>query len=189
MSSGTGLFKRPSASSPASPVTSHQAVSSSSTTTLTTTEEISEARNRHGSMSSALGIMRREASPPTSSVNSRMNLNLNPQTPRKLSEGVHRASALSLKRKPLPKEPSPDNPSSSQEDSDLNGKLGKMELGSTMVFLPPCQILTCRLSVSVCAVTRTCGFPLLSLVIGVLYASVLMTSSRISHGQDSSPSQ
>lgn len=154
MSSGSDLFSARSSTSPVVSTT-HQSPSSSSETktlitpitpitasTVTANEEVFlESRRQHDSTSlaTASGLMRRESVPASTSqttVASRRSFTFDP---RKMSEPgiIHKPSLLSPKRKPLPKGCAFDNKISSPEDSDLNGKLGKMKLtgGSTMVSL------------------------------------------------------
>jgi hypothetical protein len=186
MSSGHSLFKRPSVSTPASPITSHLAAPSSST--LVTPEDSSEPRRRQGSapLTSAFGLMRREPAPSTSTSSSRMNFaDTTPPSPKRLPDLAQKSSALLPKRKTLAKDPAFDKLNSSHEDSDLNGKLGKMELGSTMVWIAE-VCADRRLLESVCAVILTYDFLLQSLVIGVPCACASMTSSQTSHDLDSS---
>src|SRR5271170_1338699 len=150
-SSGNGIFRRQSvAPTPASPQTAHHAPHSPSTTTATV-DDSAEPRRRHGSapLTTALGLLRREsasAAPSTSTTPSNatpsrrsFTLDLAAAPPRKLSEPsvVHKPSPLSPKRKPVPKGPAIETKSPLQQDDDLNGKLGKLDLasgGSTMVF-------------------------------------------------------
>jgi hypothetical protein len=148
-SSGNGIFRRQSATpAPASPQTAHHALSPSATAT---TGDSAEPRRRHGSapLITALGLLRREsasaaASTSTSPANATpsqrsFTLDLASVPPRKLSEPsvVHKPSPLSPKRKPVPKGPAIETKSPLQQDDDLSGKLGKLDLasgGSTMVF-------------------------------------------------------
>src|SRR5271154_264047 len=148
--SGNGIFRRQSATPvPASPQTAHHAPISPSATA--TTDDSAEPRRRHGSapLTTALGLLRRESasaaaststSPATATPSQRsFTLDLAAAPPRKLSEPsvVHKPSLLSPKRKPVPKGPVIDTKSPLQQDDDLSGKLGKLDLasgGSTMVF-------------------------------------------------------
>jgi hypothetical protein len=133
MSSGSGLFRRPSAI-PIFPISQPQS--------STTADETPEPRRRHGSapLTTALGLARRgSASASTSSATaSRRSCVLELPPPRKSSEPgtVHKPSPLSPKRKPLPKGSAFEKQNSSQDDQ-VNNKLAKMELtnGSTMVCL------------------------------------------------------
>lgn len=142
MSPGSGLIYRRSSPPPVTPTNSSP--SSTATTAVPTTsanDDSSEPRRRHGSapLASALGLMRRESVPTTTSnaTASRLSLTLDVNSARKMSEPgiIHKSSPLSPKRKPLPKGSAFDKRTSSSQD-DLNGKLGKMELtgGSTMVY-------------------------------------------------------
>jgi len=159
-SSGNSIFRRQSVNpTPTSPQTAHQAPQSSSAATAATTtaNDSAEPRRRHGSapLTTALALLRRESASAASSsatastsrspsvtanqlTRRSLNLDLAAAPPRKLSEPsvVHKPSPLSPKRKPVPKGPAIETKSPLQQEDELNGKLGKLDLapgGSTMV--------------------------------------------------------
>jgi hypothetical protein len=149
MSSGSGLFSRRLSAAPAVPTTQQSSsttplIPTSSSSSATVGEGGSEPHRRHGSapLATAFGLRRRESVPssPSNANASRRSLTLDLHSSRKISDPgiIHKPSPLSPKRKPLPKGSAFDKQMSSQDDGDLSGKLGKMELtgGSTMVISP-----------------------------------------------------